>query len=234
MKVILTGATGFIGGEVLNQCIARPEITSIVALSRRDLTGTAANSPKVKTIIIKDFLNYPDTVLQELKDADICIWSLGTYNGGEAIEVAYPVAFCNALSQVQGDTSGTPFRLVFLSGALVVNDQNASLWLFSIPRKAKGLAETKLFEFADQRKQNQRPWEVYVVRPAYVSPKLRGIVLAALTGNWWMLRIDELGAAMVDTALDGHAERKLLHRALVAKGQSALKKRQELDRTVEH
>lgn len=74
MKAILTGATGYIGGEVLDQCIANPKITSIVALSRRDLTGAAGNDPKVKTIIMKDFLNYPDTVLEELKDADICIW----------------------------------------------------------------------------------------------------------------------------------------------------------------
>lgn len=74
MKVILLGSTGFIGKEVLNQCLQNPAITSLVALSRRDLPEAAAANPRLTVIIIENLKLYPDSVLEQLKDADACIW----------------------------------------------------------------------------------------------------------------------------------------------------------------
>lgn len=71
MKVILTGCTGFIGNGIMQECIANPEVTSIIALSRRDLPIT---NPKIKVVIMKDFLSYSEEVLKELSGADACIW----------------------------------------------------------------------------------------------------------------------------------------------------------------
>lgn len=73
MKVILLGSTGFIGKEVLNQCLETPSITSIIALSRRALPEAAAN-PKLTVVIMEHFNSYPDSVLEQLKGADACIW----------------------------------------------------------------------------------------------------------------------------------------------------------------
>lgn len=76
MKVILLGSTGFIGKQVLSQCLQHPAITSLIALSRRDLpeAAAAAANPKLTVIIIEDFKWYPDSVLERLKGADACIW----------------------------------------------------------------------------------------------------------------------------------------------------------------
>ena len=75
MKVILAGVTGFIGGEVLNQCLHNPAITSIVALSRRNIPlPIGVDTKKLKVKIMEDFLTYPDDVLQELKGAEGCVW----------------------------------------------------------------------------------------------------------------------------------------------------------------
>lgn len=76
MKFILTGCTGFIGGEVLLQCLQNPAITSVIALSRRQLPEAFAKDPKLNVVIIKDFNSYPDSVLEDLKGADACIWYL--------------------------------------------------------------------------------------------------------------------------------------------------------------
>lgn len=76
MKFILTGCTGFIGSEVLSQCLRNPTITSVIALSRRDLPEAVAKDSKLKAVIMKDFTSYPDSVLQELRGADACIWYL--------------------------------------------------------------------------------------------------------------------------------------------------------------
>lgn len=74
MKFILTGCTGFIGCEVLSQCLRNPTITSVVALSRRKLPNAVSNDPKLKVVIMKDFNSYPEPVLKELAGADACIW----------------------------------------------------------------------------------------------------------------------------------------------------------------
>jgi hypothetical protein len=72
MRFILLGSTGYISKGVLNQCLKTPAITSIVALSRRQLPEMAKDpgSP----YIIENFKIYRDSVLEQLKDADACIW----------------------------------------------------------------------------------------------------------------------------------------------------------------
>jgi uncharacterized protein YbjT (DUF2867 family) len=71
MKIIITGATGFIGGAVLQRCLRLPAVTSIVVLSRRALTF---KDPKMKVIIHEDFAEYPTAMLAEIAGADACIW----------------------------------------------------------------------------------------------------------------------------------------------------------------
>lgn len=66
MKVVVTGATGSIGGGVLALCLRHPGITSVVALSRKPL----AEHPKLTTLIVEDFTQYPEEAL----DADCCLW----------------------------------------------------------------------------------------------------------------------------------------------------------------
>lgn len=67
------GATGFIGREVLDQCLKNSSISAVVAVSRSDLQIV---DPKLKISIIddKDFLKYPDSLLRDIKDADACMW----------------------------------------------------------------------------------------------------------------------------------------------------------------
>lgn len=73
MKVILTGATGFIGGEILTQCLDNTSITSLILLSRRPVENISSH-PKAKVIIMEDFKSYPEPVISEISDADACIW----------------------------------------------------------------------------------------------------------------------------------------------------------------
>jgi thioester reductase-like protein len=76
MKVILTGATGFIGSHILTECLASSDITSVIILTRRALENNAAvkDNPKVTEIIHEDFSQYPPSLLEQLKGAEACIW----------------------------------------------------------------------------------------------------------------------------------------------------------------
>lgn len=74
MKFILTGCTGFIGSEVLSQCLRNPAVTSVIALSRRNLPDTISKDPKLQVVVMKDFKTYPESVLEDLSGADTAIW----------------------------------------------------------------------------------------------------------------------------------------------------------------
>lgn len=76
MHVILTGATGLIGAGVLQHMLATPEITRVSILSRRPV-ALAEGHEKAKVIIHKDFHTYDPSVLDEIKDANGCVWALG-------------------------------------------------------------------------------------------------------------------------------------------------------------
>jgi uncharacterized protein YbjT (DUF2867 family) len=85
MKVLITGATGTIGKAALNQALLRPEITSVVALTRRSLPSNVSANLKLKTIIMEDFSGWAANVLDEIKDADAMIWFV-PYTYGRLIE----------------------------------------------------------------------------------------------------------------------------------------------------
>ena len=52
MKVLITGGTGSIGKHALLHALLRPEVTSVVALSRRELPTDISNNPKLKVLVI--------------------------------------------------------------------------------------------------------------------------------------------------------------------------------------
>ena len=74
MKLIVAGATGYVAGEVIRQAVCMPEITTIVALARRPVELDSRESSKVKSVVIKDYGEYPDQVKKELAGSDACIW----------------------------------------------------------------------------------------------------------------------------------------------------------------
>lgn len=73
MKIVLTGATGFLGSEVLDQCCQSTDIDSIVVLTRKPLQQDRMSS-KVRNMVVQDFRHYSAAVIGAISDADACIW----------------------------------------------------------------------------------------------------------------------------------------------------------------
>lgn len=71
MKLIITGATGRVGGGALQNALNNSNVTSVVVLSRRDI---GIQHPKLRTVIKKDYLKYTAEELEQLKGAEACIW----------------------------------------------------------------------------------------------------------------------------------------------------------------
>jgi thioester reductase-like protein len=74
MKVLLTGATGTIGGGALSACLTHPQITKVIAFVRRTLPDDISSNPKLETIIIEDFSTWSDDLLDQHMDAAAMIW----------------------------------------------------------------------------------------------------------------------------------------------------------------
>lgn len=79
MHLILTGATGLVGSAVLDAMLQNQAISKISILSRRPVQmAEDVKDSRVHVINHKDFESYPPALLAELKDADGCVWALGT------------------------------------------------------------------------------------------------------------------------------------------------------------
>lgn len=74
MKILITGASGFIGGEALTQCLNHPKVSNVVAFVRRDLPAELQDNPKLECVVIKDFAEWPIDVLEQHADAEGMIW----------------------------------------------------------------------------------------------------------------------------------------------------------------
>lgn len=122
MHLILTGATGLVGSSVLDAMIRAKHITKISILSRKPVQmAEDAKDPRINVIIHKDFETYDSKILEQLKDADGCVWALGisqTKVGKEEyvkITKDYTLAAAKSFSTLSPSTS-KPFRFIYVSG----------------------------------------------------------------------------------------------------------------------
>ena len=79
MKLILTGATGFVGEQCLRLALKNPKVTEVVALARREAKlpegSSDAEKSKFTTVILEDMgQDYPSSVKEKLGGTDACIW----------------------------------------------------------------------------------------------------------------------------------------------------------------
>ncbi|KAL2824587.1 hypothetical protein BJY01DRAFT_230418 [Aspergillus pseudoustus] len=231
MKIIIAGATGYIGQELLSQALAQPSITSVVALSRRDL-GVANTKLRVVQMQDADFLAYADPkITDELKGASACLWAIGIRPSQARDEAnakricidytaAAAAAFQRAMTASDDGDSGEkkekqPFRFVYISGAAVERDQSKSLWYMGNFRRIRGESENVLF---NQAEANPGLFEAYVMRPGLV-PSLDGTIRDRIWSLFPSARKDLLAKAMIDIAVKGHAETTISNQAINEWGQ---------------
>lgn len=79
MKLIVTGASGFIATEIIRQSLSIPKITSVFALARRPVSppttvAKGSDASKLHSVVVDNYGSYPDDVRKHLAGADACIW----------------------------------------------------------------------------------------------------------------------------------------------------------------
>ncbi|EJD05628.1 uncharacterized protein FOMMEDRAFT_103763 [Fomitiporia mediterranea MF3/22] len=168
MQIILTGATGAAGLEVLRTAIADTSITKISVLSRRPLPDSIPQSDKVSFIKHTDFTTYPPEVLKSLEGHGACVWALGKTSAGmneadyTTLTYDYPMAAIKAFDSAGIRGEDGKLRFVYFSGEGAKPDGNGGA-LFA---RVKGRAEKDLAAYAA----GSTAVQVYNIRPGYFFP----------------------------------------------------------------
>lgn len=74
MKLIVAGATGLVGSELIKQSLQMSAITQVIALARKPVHIDNMDLSKLKNVTIKDYGEYSEQMRSELAGADACIW----------------------------------------------------------------------------------------------------------------------------------------------------------------
>jgi uncharacterized protein YbjT (DUF2867 family) len=155
MKIIVTGATGMVGSEVIRQAIIDNDITAITAIVRRPLE---VNHPKLKTIIHQNFSDYSN-LADIFKNNDACIWCLGISQNLVSKEAYIKITYDYTIAAAKNMLQANPeISFLFLSGEGADNTEKTRI-LFG---RIKGKTENALMQIPFKK--------LYIARPGAIIP----------------------------------------------------------------
>ena len=214
MKVLLTGATGMIGGLVLELCLASEKIEQVISFMRKQ---SGRVHPKLTEVVVDDFRDY--SVHKELfAEVDAAYFCLGAYTGQvsndvlKLITVDYAVAFARQLSI---SSPNTRFCLLSGAGADRTEKSKTPFALY------KGMAENQIASL-QLDSYSFRPGYIYPVTPrkepnfAYRLFRLLYPVMRLL-GDKYSIRSTDLAAVMFQVGLNGTDNDVLENDAILAR-----------------
>jgi uncharacterized protein YbjT (DUF2867 family) len=158
MKIILFGATGMVGQGALRECLAAPDVESVLAIVR---TATLPAHPKLTQIVHTDLTDY--TALEpQLAGHDACLFCLGVSAAGmtEAAytHITYDVTLAAATTLARLSPGLT---FIYVSGeGTDASETGRAMWA-----RVKGRTENALFKL---------PIKAFMFRPGLIRP-LHGI-----------------------------------------------------------
>lgn len=156
--VLITGATGMVGGNVLKACLESEDINKVISLSRR---SSGMVDPKLQEIVTDNFLDYSGHEAR-FENVDIAFFCLAVYAGKVSkqdyriITVDYARAFAETLK------GKSPDAAFCLFGAAGSDPSGKSKLMFA---RDKGDAENVVME--------QGFPETYIFRPGYIYPVVK-------------------------------------------------------------
>lgn len=144
-----------VGGLALNICLKRDDVDKVTSIVRKK---SGIQHPKLVEVIHDDFLDY-SSVVDQLKNQDVCLFCLGVYTGAvpsvkfREITVGYTRAFAETLRLYNEGLS-----FCFLSGQGADLEEKSRL-MFA---RDKGAAENLLIKLNFN--------QLYLFRPGYIYP----------------------------------------------------------------
>lgn len=198
MNIVLTGATGFAGAQVLRTLIADDTVSGVTCLVRRP---PSIRADKVDVVVVNDFTAYDDALIARLAEHDACIWALGAKDSDvadpalyERITHTFTLALATRLASA--GTAGPrrttgPFTFCYLSGMGADQSEKARMPWQRLTRHLKGRTERDLLALGATRPDfDVRCFRPGGILPADTLPVVR-LLLAPIA-----VKVDELATAL--------------------------------------
>ncbi|KAF5879573.1 putative nucleoside-diphosphate-sugar epimerase protein [Botrytis fragariae] len=241
MKLIVAGSTGFVATELIKQALSSPDITSIIALARREtsvpqtLDGNA-DIAKFKAVVCDDFSNYSDSVKKELEGAEACIWLIAitpskmkdsTLDEARKICLEYTVTGLETITQLSREKSARPFRFIYISGHKSERDQSRQPWVMGDYLLMRGEAESRVIDFAQA---SNGTVEACIAKPGLIDgpDRRQGLVGSVLSTIGRSLiglpkvDVSQIAATLLEQAVKGIEKETLSNEDLVRIGNKVL------------
>lgn len=212
-KVIITGASGMIGGLILDLCLKSDQVSSVISLVRKP---AGVSAPKLEEVVVSDFKNYEHASI-DFNNIDITFFCIGVYTGAvpreifREITIDYPVALAKALYQYSPELT---FCLLSGAGADRAGKRSTAF------AKDKGIAENKIAEIGFSAFHTFRPAYIYPVTKRKepnlmytVSRKLYPLI--KLMGKDASITSVELAGGMFNVGMNGYKDEVLENRAIL-------------------
>ena len=204
IKLILTGATGFVGEGVLLECLQNTHVSEILLINRRHFP---LEHPKLKELIVPDFFQL-DQYSESLKGYHACFYCAGkSVVGMSEKDYSYitydtTIAFAAVLLQHNKE-----IIFCFVSGSHTDSAEKSKvMWA-----RVKGKTENALMKMAFKEEYNFRPGGMIPTAGQKNAKKLyRFIVrLMAILLPARVSTLREVAQAMVNAAIKGYPKQIL-------------------------
>ncbi|KAJ5893426.1 hypothetical protein N7495_005117 [Penicillium taxi] len=238
MKLIVAGATGLVGTEIIRQCLQISEITQIIALARKPVhieDGTDSTS-KLKSVVIRDYGEYPADVRAEFAGADACIWTVAvtpfrtsSFDFAEVKRVCQDCTLAGFKAMYESGPA-KPFRFLYFSADGTPRDPTKRPVIMGDYQVMRCETELMVIKFP----QEYLGVEICIAQPGVIvnSTSFGRSVLASIfrlvntfTRAIPNIHRQELSAAVLDLAIKGFDQETVKNNDLVHRGQAVLKQK---------
>lgn len=204
LKIIITGATGFVGEGVLLECLVHPHVEQVLIVSRKPYS---LSHPKMRQYIVPYFMNLSHAK-EQLTGYDACFYCVGISSTGldenTYTHITYDttIYFADILSELNPD-----MVFNFVSGRSTDSSERGSvMWA-----RIKGKTENALKEFPFRKQYNFRPG---FMRPTRGQKNVK--TFYRIIGSVWPLLfpkqsclMKEVGLAMINAVIKGYPKQTL-------------------------
>jgi hypothetical protein len=204
IKIILTGASGFVGEGVLLECLQNKNVQEVLMVNRKQVN---LQHQKLKELIVPDFFSL-DNYAEQLAGYDACFYCAGISSVGmnekDYTVITYDTTIAFAKSLLKANNGLT---FCFVSGSHTDSSEKGKLMWARI----KGKTENALMQLPFKNEYNFRPGGMLPVDGQKNVKSFYKLIikLIAFLSPKTVCTLHEVGSAMINAVQKGSPKQVL-------------------------